>query len=89
MEYQRRGIQLSPELWLVKIMVRGRWRHTHLLEVACTSNVASLYPSHTTVLFLCAHPLPPACQHMCFYSLLFLRLLQVGSIDPSYDEGDE
>jgi hypothetical protein len=22
MEYQKRGIQLSPELWLVKIMVR-------------------------------------------------------------------
>jgi hypothetical protein len=23
-EYQKRGIQLSPELWLVKMMVRGR-----------------------------------------------------------------
>jgi hypothetical protein len=27
MEYQKRGIQLSPELWLVKIMVRFHDRH--------------------------------------------------------------
>jgi hypothetical protein len=48
-EYQKRGIQLSPELWLVKMMVRGRgwgregggqevsWRrvrlHTHMVGI--------------------------------------------------------
>jgi hypothetical protein len=38
MEYQKRGIQLSPELWLVKIMVRWlhtAWQYTHAASCAC------------------------------------------------------